>query len=232
MPRHQPNGSTHLPPTVTVDPLGPKYIYVLKLEKHRWYVGMSRDPQARFQAHKQGTATPWTRLFKPLEMGVPRLAVSGMDEDNVTIQYMAEYGIDNVRGGTTCQPVLSPDTIQHCRTRIAASLDLCYHCMLPDHQSTRCPHMASTTVNGADYTSHQRAASGGELVRTRSSGTAGASRSTQDRCQRCRRPNHSAEQCYATRDVDGIPLCSRCGRINHDMESCYAARDVTGRLLT
>lgn len=85
-----------------------EHIYVLRLEKHRWYIGKGRDPQARFEAHCNGSGTPWTQLFRPIELVLIRPSTSGTDEDNTTIEYMAQHGIDNVRGGTICQLVLNP----------------------------------------------------------------------------------------------------------------------------
>lgn len=61
-------------------------------------------------------------------------------------------------------------------------------------------------------------------------------------CGRCGRDTHTAESCYAKRDVDGNDIessdseesddddtCSRCGRDTHTSDRCYAKTDARGR---
>ncbi|RYH64487.1 MAG: hypothetical protein EON54_06470 [Alcaligenaceae bacterium] len=82
-------------------------LYVLKLEKDRWYVGItSKTPEQRFSEHKRGfMAARWTKAYKPLaihdihDLGVVEREKAEVYENRVTRKYMEEYGINMVRGG-------------------------------------------------------------------------------------------------------------------------------------
>lgn len=86
----------------------PILLYALKLEGECWYVGMSRNVDRRFKAHKKG-GTIWTSLHKPIEVYEVRETGSNSDsevgglENEMTFEYARMYGPDKVRGGGYCQ---------------------------------------------------------------------------------------------------------------------------------
>ncbi len=83
------------------------YLYILKLEHGKWYVGItSKTPEVRFQEHilkKRGAY--WTMKYKPLkielseDLGVVSKEYAEAYENKVTRSLMKERGINNVRGG-------------------------------------------------------------------------------------------------------------------------------------
>lgn len=83
------------------------YLYVLKLENEKYYVGItSKTPEVRFQEHvikKRGAY--WTMAYKPLsielteDLGIVSKQHAEEYENKVTRQLMKERGINNVRGG-------------------------------------------------------------------------------------------------------------------------------------
>ena len=75
-------------------------IYILKLKDRKYYVGKSDNPMARYQEHLNGTGSAWTNRYKPVTVEKIIQNASNFDEDKYTKEYMAQYGIDNVRGGT------------------------------------------------------------------------------------------------------------------------------------
>ena len=75
-------------------------IYVLKLEGNRYYVGKAQDPMRRYQEHMNGEGSAWTRRYPAVSLEETRTGVSPFEEDKVTKEYMAKYGIDKVRGGS------------------------------------------------------------------------------------------------------------------------------------
>lgn len=83
------------------------WLYVLKLEQDKWYVGItSKTPKHRFLQHIHGFAgANWTRKYHPLEihdkhyLGEVPLGQAQAYENTVTREYIRKYGIDNVRGG-------------------------------------------------------------------------------------------------------------------------------------
>jgi cellular nucleic acid-binding protein len=77
-------------------------IYILKCEQDKWYVGKSANVNKRFEQHVNGKGAKWTELHKPISIESTIELKSDTHEDEVTIEYMAKYGIENVRGGKYC----------------------------------------------------------------------------------------------------------------------------------
>lgn len=86
----------------------PILLYALRLESNCWYVGMSRNVDRRFKAHKKGN-TIWTKEHPALEIVEVRETGLTSDsevsrlEDDMTIEYAMMYGSAFVRGGAYCQ---------------------------------------------------------------------------------------------------------------------------------
>ncbi|MEZ6331114.1 MAG: GIY-YIG nuclease family protein [Candidatus Saccharimonadales bacterium] len=83
------------------------YIYVLKLEKDKYYVGItSQTVEKRYNEHKTGIrAANWTKKYKPVEIVHSRLLgiITKQDaeaiENKAVREYINTYGINKVRGG-------------------------------------------------------------------------------------------------------------------------------------
>ncbi len=82
------------------------WLYVLKCEHDKWYVGISTNIKQRFQQHKSGFAgAQWTKLHPPIkvhyevDLGVVDIERAQTYEGRVTRKYMEKYGDNNVRGG-------------------------------------------------------------------------------------------------------------------------------------
>ena len=82
------------------------WLYVLKLEDNKWYVGISTNVDKRFHQHKKGFAgAAWTKKYKPIalhdkqDLGFCEIERAQLYEGRVTRRYMEEYGDNNVRGG-------------------------------------------------------------------------------------------------------------------------------------
>ena len=86
----------------------PITLYVLKLEDECWYIGMTRNIDKRYKAHKKGK-TYWTKEHKPIEVHETRDTELNSDsaasklEDELTLEYARKFGMDKVRGGGYCQ---------------------------------------------------------------------------------------------------------------------------------
>jgi predicted GIY-YIG superfamily endonuclease len=76
-----------------------KYVYVLYLERHTYYVGSSNNPKSRIEQHFKNDGTKWTKLHKPLEV-ISIIEGDELVEETTTLDYMHKYGINNVRGGS------------------------------------------------------------------------------------------------------------------------------------
>lgn len=82
------------------------FIYVLRLENGKYYVGQTNDLQRRFRNHlSKSSGAEWTRLHRPIEilsrfrtgLNDPDLALRY--ENERTLRCIEEFGWKNVRGG-------------------------------------------------------------------------------------------------------------------------------------
>lgn len=83
------------------------FVYLLKLQNEKYYVGISVDPNKRFLEHqKQGrNCSSWCKKHKAIEIiEVIETKLKGMKdatliEDIYTLKYIEKFGAENVRGG-------------------------------------------------------------------------------------------------------------------------------------
>lgn len=104
------------------------YIYVLRLEEGKYYVGKAVDPESRFEKHLEGKGARWTRRYPPLEMIETYQTMNPFDEDKTTKEYMGKYGIENVRGGSYVKRRLDEETRNFLQREIWMALGKCTEC--------------------------------------------------------------------------------------------------------
>ena len=86
----------------------PILLYALKLQNDCYYIGMSRNVDRRFKAHKKGK-TIWTKEHPPIsilevrETGLTSDSEASQLENEMTLEYARQYGVRFVRGGGYCQ---------------------------------------------------------------------------------------------------------------------------------
>jgi predicted GIY-YIG superfamily endonuclease len=177
-------------------------IYILRLEHGKYYVGKSNNVLKRYHEHASGSGSTWTAKYKPIEFVQVIENVSPFDEDKWVKEYMAKYGIDNVRGGAYANELL--DDVQHLvlQKEIWAAKDRCTQCGRKGHFEKDCYavtdiygnpigvwscHVCNQEFNNPDTCEkHERAC-----------------KQNQIECYRCGYKGHYANACYAKRHVDG-----------------------------
>ena len=117
----------------------PTYIYILKLRADKYYIGRTSNPNVRISKHYNEYGSAWTYKYKPVETLEVIPDCDNFDEDKITKQYMSKFGIDNVRGGSYCQIVLSSEQVDFINKEINNVKNVCYKCGEDGHFITQCP---------------------------------------------------------------------------------------------
>ncbi len=113
-------------------------IYVLQLKSGKYYVGQTNKVAKRFEEHKEGKGSAWTSTYKPVKVLEVHTNASPFDEDKITKQYMAKYGVQNVRGGSYTQMKLTKDQIKTLETEICTATGACFLCGDKGHFANAC----------------------------------------------------------------------------------------------
>lgn len=156
-------------------------IYILLCENNKYYIGKSKDVIMRYQQHLDGEGSSWTKVHKPLKIIKIIENVSPFDEDKYTKEYMAKYGIDNVRGGSYTQENLESSVYETLQNEIWSAQDKCLLCGKKGHFANECKTSRPHIVTAEPRT-----------FLPKSQG-----------CFRCGRTGHFQKDCYATKTVTG-----------------------------
>lgn len=150
-----------------------KMIYVLELDKGKWYVGYTdRVDGERFNEHLSGKGSKWSKLY-PMKQLVLWRDGTLEDENNLTLEYMQKYGWWNVRGGNWCKVKMDQPPVELGHVTLP---ELCSKCGRNSHTADNC--YAKTKLNGKKL--RKRRVPKVKL------------------CGKCGRNNHTTAKCYAT----------------------------------
>jgi hypothetical protein len=114
------------------------FIYVLKLENNKYYIGKSTNPKSRIHKHFSNNGSVWTKIHKPIKVIEIISNCDIYDEDKITLKYMDKYGIKNVRGGYFCQPSLTSIQLHFLIQLLRSINDKCLCCGSNDHFVNQC----------------------------------------------------------------------------------------------
>jgi hypothetical protein len=120
------------------------FIYILQLEKGKYYIGKTVYPLFRLDLHFNSAGSNWTKKYKPVSVKDILPNCDNYDEDKYTIQFMEKYGINNVRGGSFCEIKLSDTNISTLKQMIRGVSDKCYICGRNDHFANECKNFIVT----------------------------------------------------------------------------------------
>jgi len=189
------------------------YIYVLKLQSNKYYVGKTDSPQFRLDTHFREGGSAWTKKYKPIQIHEIRPDQSDHDEQRITQEYMNKYGIDNVRGGPWCQIDISRSLSEINRILNSVS-DQCYKCGSSDHFAQNCSTKSKVTAKNTGKVKAK------VKVKTL-------------KCERCGRNGHLESSCYAKSYGDGSLiideeywLCQYCDREFDSYKGCTFHENV------
>lgn len=178
-------------------------LYVLKLEKGKWYVGKTTDIMKRYQQHLKGSGSAWTSKYSPISLVESRPITSSHDENNVTKDYMKKHGVENVRGGSYTQINLDDSVISVLNKEFLGNDNKCLKCGLAGHFANKCKkkeepqeewecdHCDRTFTTRFGCSVHEKS-----CKKTSATGV----------CYRCGRDGHYSPDCYASTHKKGYLL--------------------------
>ena len=114
-------------------------VYVLKLEQGKYYVGKTTKVNIRLDQHFQATGSEWTKRYPPESVTEIIDNADDFDEDKIVKRYMANYGINNVRGGSYSRLKLTPAEKQVLTKELFSAGDRCFRCGNQGHFANECP---------------------------------------------------------------------------------------------
>jgi Zinc knuckle/GIY-YIG catalytic domain len=185
------------------------FIYILQLEKGKYYVGKTTNPKFRLESHFNSNGSAWTALYKPIKTKELIPNCDDYDEDKYTRIYMDRYGIENVRGGSYSQIHLDDSTKEQLQKMQRGTNDQCFKCGQTGHFARDCHKEKYEEIWCCDYCDEEFTSE-----------------------KKCIMHERSCEYQYEESDYDSDnDCCFRCGREGHYASNCYASRDIDGNKL-
>ena len=196
-------------------------IYILKLQGGKYYVGKTNDIERRKQEHINGTASAYTKKYKPVSVDQIIKNTSPFDEDKYVKEYMNKYGIDNVRGGTYVTEELDEVSRYQLQKELWATNDCCTQCGRKGHfvkncKSTKdingkaiyeedeeyiqvweCDHCEKQYEDKSECAKHEKSCKNKKFNKT---------------CFQCGESGHYANECQNEEEEDEVFACSYCDR--------------------
>lgn len=203
-------------------------VYVLELERDErtqspnFYVGKSKRVQTRFEQHRAGTGSEWTKIHKPVALS--EVIPGSEDENRIVAKYAAIYGIDHVRGGTFSQVNLSDAKKRMLQDLICDMTDRCFCCQGVGHFAKDCPVKYHQRQQHHQYPTQESC--------HRCGGRSHISRDcpAPKTCHVCHRDDHLARNCPRnhtqthTEPRLGVTMCFLCRKRGHKAAQCRSVK--------
>ena len=195
------------------------FIYSLKLQSEKFYIGKTETPNFRLQDHFDTSGSAWTKKYKPISIYQLLPDMNDHDEQRITQEYMNKYGIDNVRGGPWCKVILSDEEKEFIKKLLDGENDKCYHCGSTGHFAKDCKNIKKKSKPTQDLRFNKK-----------------KPKPTKNTCERCGRFGHSEKNCFAKTDVNGKKIidgeeilsweCKFCGKEFDTEKGCMFHENV------
>lgn len=81
--------------------------FLIELEHGKFYAGSSSDPVKTLEECREGLGVAWTQIHRPVRMREIVQVAKAEELDGYVRQWMLQYGVENVRGGSWYSPRLT-----------------------------------------------------------------------------------------------------------------------------
>jgi hypothetical protein len=199
------------------------FIYTLKLEQGKYYIGKTNNPKFRLNNHFNSNGSEWTKKFKPIRLLSLKSNCDDYDEDKITKQCMDKYGINNVRGGSFVSIKLNNSILQALIQMSNGTNNKCFICGREGHFAKYCEEDEDLETDSDEEYEYWS-------------------------CEYCKRDFDTKKGCLLHENVycskknkkqfinkkNSSSMnngCFRCGREGHFVSSCYASKHIKGYYL-
>jgi cellular nucleic acid-binding protein len=207
------------------------YIYVLKLQHDKYYVGKTSNPYFRIESHFNSEGSEWTKIHNPVKL-LELIKGDDYDEDKYTKIYMDTYGIDNVRGGSYTSVKLDKETKNQLVKISNSTNNRCFKCEKVGHFANDCKEEDNDSSSNSEenvilcceycdkeFEDEEKCEYHERYCKKKNKQISGNS------CFKCGRYGHFANNCWFKKSSfsksTSSKKCDICGKYGHYEINCY-----------